>query len=379
MTYTTTFYIATILISLIIVLYGKYKNEKRTNYLHENRNPKYYPLVSVIIPCYNEEAVIGNTIRAVEKNSYKNFEIIVIDDNSTDSTFEIAKGLEKEYNNLKVIKKKGEKGKPQSINEAMEIAKGEIVLIIDADARIPENYISSHVYCFSNPKVEMIFTNFEAYNFRFTPVFIIQEIYFNFVKTIFYSNIIVKMIFMGNGIFFRKSLLERILPIDPTTLVDDFSMATKLSKLKVKEFYSTYPYIKIQFAKSFKDLWKQHKRWYTGGFREMFMRIKEGHHSYLFYYMLTGLVIFLPVISLFVDLIFHIGMFKIVFGLIMAVYILLWISSLDSRQFGFFSLFYSFLYVPLLMIFELLILVYSYITGPFNKKLPWEKVERDKI
>ena len=94
MYFTLSFYVLTILISLIIVLYGKYKNEKRTNYLHENRNPNYNPLVTVIIPTYNEEEVIENTIRAVEKSSYKNIEVIVIDDNSTDNTYQIAKKLE---------------------------------------------------------------------------------------------------------------------------------------------------------------------------------------------------------------------------------------------------------------------------------------------
>ncbi|WP_232218209.1 MULTISPECIES: glycosyltransferase [Thermosipho] len=377
--FTVAFYVLNILISLIIVLYGKYKNEKRTNYLHENRNPDYNPLVSVIIPCYNEEEVIENTIKTVADSSYKNIEIIVIDDNSKDKTYELAKKLETKYKNLKVIKKKGEKGKPQSINEAMKIAKGDIILFIDADARIPKNYISSHIFCFSNPKVEMIFTNFEAYNFKFKPVFIIQEIYFNFVKTIFYSNIIVRMIFMGNGVFFKRSLLEKILPIDPKTLVDDFSMATKLSKLKVKEYYSTYPYINIQFATNFKDLWKQHKRWYIGGFREMFQRIKEGNFSFLFYYMLVGFIIFLPFISIVLDMFFHIGMLKFVLGLIISVFILMWVSSLDSRQFGFFSLVYSFFYVPILMIFELLVLIYSYIIGPFNKKIQWYKVKREKL
>ncbi|ACJ74943.1 hyaluronan synthase related, putative [Thermosipho africanus TCF52B] len=378
MLFTVSFYILNILISLIIVLFGKYKNEKRTNYLHENRDPEYNPLVTVIIPTYNEEDVIENTIKTVEKSSYKNIEIIVVDDNSKDNTFKIAKSLEKIYPNLKVIQKKGKKGKPQSINEAMEFAKGEIILLIDADARIPENYISSHIFCFSNDKVNMIFTNFEPYNFKFKPVYIIQELYFNFVKAIFYSNIFVKMIFMGNGVFFRRTLLEKILPIDPDTLVDDFSMATKLSKMKVKEYYSTYPFIKIQYATNFKDLWNQHKRWYVGGFREMFKRLKEGNIAFLFYYLLVGLIVFLPIISIVLDILFKIGMLKITAGFIIAVYILMWVSSLDSRQFGIFSFPYSFLFVPLLIVFEYLVLLLSYIIGPFSKAVEWYKVKRVK-
>lgn len=377
--FTGTFYIASIMMALIIILYGKYKNEKRTNYLHENRNPDYNPLVTVIIPTWNEENVIENTIRTVENSSYKNIEIIVIDDNSEDNTYKIAKNLEKEFTNLRVILKKGKRGKPQSINEAMEIVNGEIILMIDADARVPENYISSHIFCFSNKNVNMIFTNFEAYNFKFRPVYIIQEIYFNFVKAIFYSNIFVKMIFMGNGVFFRRSLLEKLLPIDPETLVDDFSMATKLSKMGVKEFYSTYPYIGIQFVSNFKDLWKQHKRWYVGGFREMFKRIKEGHYFYLFVYLIIGLIIFSPIYTFVIDLIFNTSSFIYLFGLIISVYILMAVSSFDSKKMGIFSLLYSLVFTPLLMLFQLGVLIESYILGPLNRVTEWYKVKREKM
>jgi len=377
--FTGTFYIASIMMALIIILYGKYKNEKRTNYLHENRNPDYNPLVTVIIPTWNEENVIENTIRTVENSSYKNIEIIVIDDNSEDNTYKIAKNLEKEFTNLRVILKKGKRGKPQSINEAMEIVNGEIILMIDADARVPENYISSHIFCFSNKNVNMIFTNFEAYNFKFRPVYIIQEIYFNFVKAIFYSNIFVKMIFMGNGVFFRRSLLEKLLPIDPETLVDDFSMATKLSKMGVKEFYSTYPYIGIQFVSNFKDLWEQHKRWYVGGFREMFKRVKEGNYFYSFVYFVIGLIIFSPIYTLIIDIFLGTNIFLYLLGLIISIYILMAVSSFDSKHIGIFSLLYSFLFTPLLMIFELLNLIVSYFIGPFNKVIRWYRVKREKL
>lgn len=376
---TGTFYVISIMLALIIVLFGKYKNEKRTNYLHENRDPEYNPLVTVIIPTWNEEEVIENTIRTVENSSYKNIEIIVIDDNSEDDTYKIAKNLEREFSNLKVIQKKGKRGKPQSINEAMEIANGEIILMIDADARVPENYISSHIFCFSNKKVNMIFTNFEAYNFKFKAVHIIQEIYFNFVKAIFYSNIFVKMIFMGNGVFFRRNLLVKLLPIDPETLVDDFSMATKLSKMGVKEYYSTYPYIGIQYVSNFKDLWKQHKRWYVGGFREMFKRIKEGHYFYFFIYLIIGFIIFSPIYTLVIDIFLDMDLFLYLLGLIIGVYILLAVSSFDSRKMGVVSLFYSLIFTPLLMLFQLGVLIESYILGPLNKVTEWYKVKREKM
>jgi len=184
---------------------------------------------------------------------------------------------------------------------------------------------------------------------------------------------------MGNGVFFRRSLLEKLLPIDPETLVDDFSMATKLSKMGVKEFYSTYPYIGIQFVSNFKDLWEQHKRWYVGGFREMFKRVKEGNYFYSFVYFVIGLIIFSPIYTLIIDIFLGTNIFLYLLGLIISIYILMAVSSFDSKHIGIFSLLYSFLFTPLLMIFELLNLIVSYFIGPFNKVIRWYRVKREKL
>ena len=51
---------------------------------------KNHPLVTIIIPCFNEGVVIADSIRSVELVEYPNLEILVIDDGSTDDTFEVA-------------------------------------------------------------------------------------------------------------------------------------------------------------------------------------------------------------------------------------------------------------------------------------------------
>jgi cellulose synthase/poly-beta-1,6-N-acetylglucosamine synthase-like glycosyltransferase len=56
-----------------------------------------FPLVSIIVPCYNEEVGIEKAVESLKKIDYPNIEILIVDDGSKDQTFEIAKKLEQDY------------------------------------------------------------------------------------------------------------------------------------------------------------------------------------------------------------------------------------------------------------------------------------------
>ncbi len=381
-----------IFLGIFTVLLGKYINHMRTTRLHVNMKKDFRPFVSVVIPTWNEADVIENTIRNIEKSFYDKFEVIVVDDRSTDGTYEILKSLEKEYDNLKVLRKKGRKGKPQSINEAMEVAKGDIILLLDADSRISPEYISTHVACFSHPDINMIFTDFEPYNYK--PGNIahkVQEMFFSFVKDVIYSNIFIRMIFMGNGVFFRRKVFDKLLPIDPTTLVDDFTMASKLAKMKVVEYFSIYPWVSIQYVNSLKELWKQHMRWYYGGFREIVKFMKKGDPKYIFLYMFSITFFTSPIWFSILWAIY--GGFWLLLGLYLityaySIFTFSQLLNVDRKL----SVSCSILLPAFVMVFELSVLIFAMIKALFVERYfdvmekigkkkredEWYKVKRDK-
>jgi glycosyltransferase involved in cell wall biosynthesis len=99
---------------------------------------KRHTLVSIIIPVYNEEKDLGNCLSSLQRQSYKNLEIIVVDDGSTDNTRKIAKSFKK----VKLIK--GEhKGPGFSRNLGARQAKGEILSFVDADMTFDKDYIKN--------------------------------------------------------------------------------------------------------------------------------------------------------------------------------------------------------------------------------------------
>ncbi len=96
------------------------------------------PFVSILVPAHNEETSIENTIRYLKtKLNYPadRFEIIVVDDASTDRTSEILVSLQEEYEDLRVITIVRNRGKAHAFNVALGFARGDFLLSNDADTR----------------------------------------------------------------------------------------------------------------------------------------------------------------------------------------------------------------------------------------------------
>tara|TARA_R100000908_G_scaffold65428_1_gene56548 strand:+ start:204376 stop:205476 length:1101 start_codon:yes stop_codon:yes gene_type:complete len=107
------------------------------------------PLVSICIPARNEEAVIERCVTSALKQTYPNFEVLVLDDNSTDKTTEILKDLSEIIHNVHTISGKEKPGdwlgKPWACHQLSEHAKGEFLVFIDADVWLEEEAIAKAV------------------------------------------------------------------------------------------------------------------------------------------------------------------------------------------------------------------------------------------
>ncbi len=128
------------LYSIAATKYQKRKLRKNPPIINES----YKPFVSIMIPAHNEEYVIANTVENILSIDYPNFEIIVIDDRSTDNTPNVIKDLEAKYNNVVALirSQNAFPGKSAVLNDAMELAKGDAVLVFDADATVEPDFLS---------------------------------------------------------------------------------------------------------------------------------------------------------------------------------------------------------------------------------------------
>src|SRR6185437_3911712 len=91
-----------------------------------------HPLVSVIIPCYNAEKYIGQAIESILNQTYKNFEIIIINDGSTDQSADIINNYILLDNSIQLYNQPN-KGVSASRNKGIDLAKGQIIAFLDSD------------------------------------------------------------------------------------------------------------------------------------------------------------------------------------------------------------------------------------------------------
>lgn len=94
---------------------------------------KERPLVSVVIPAYNNEDTIGATVKSVMGQTYRNLEIIVVDDASTDGTAEVILGLQEKDARIRLYRNEKNLGMAGNWNECMRRAGGEYVKLVCAD------------------------------------------------------------------------------------------------------------------------------------------------------------------------------------------------------------------------------------------------------
>ena len=113
------------------------------------KDENYKPFISVMIPAHNEDSVISDTIARVFNMNYPNFEVIVIDDRSSDNTAQVITQLEPMYGGrLKTLIRPNDAfpGKSAVLNDALKIAKGEAILVFDADAQMDADFLTNMVY-----------------------------------------------------------------------------------------------------------------------------------------------------------------------------------------------------------------------------------------
>ena len=234
-------------------------------------NYNYHPFVSIMIPAHNEEEVIEETAKNILELEYKDFEIILIDDRSEDNTAQIILNLEKQYKNIKALirKKDATPGKSAVLNDAFKIAKGDAVLVFDADAKVEKDFLNKMIPALEPADVGAVQAQKVIINAKQ-----------NFLTHCQYSEFILDthmqagrdavrgaVELRGNGELIKRRALESINGWNEETIVDDLDMSTRLH---VKGWDIRFlPDVKVyeEGVIDFKSLIRQRRRWVEGSIR----------------------------------------------------------------------------------------------------------------
>ena len=149
------FFVGDILMSARLILVGLLAIIDRLRKPRRYTASEYKPRVAVLIPAFNEEAVIVRTIRSVLNSDYKDLRIIVIDDGSSDRTAEVARQAytaEIAAGRIQILSKANE-GKASALNHGLERIDEEVYVGIDADTIVAPDAISKLIPHFQDPKI----------------------------------------------------------------------------------------------------------------------------------------------------------------------------------------------------------------------------------
>ena len=113
--------------------FRRYGYQKKQTSIATDISIKLSPLVSIVVPCYNQAHYLKETVQSVIEQSYANIEIIIVDDGSQDNTAEVVSALQQKYpQTIRVLTQKNQ-GLSEARNNGIQMAKGIYILPLDSD------------------------------------------------------------------------------------------------------------------------------------------------------------------------------------------------------------------------------------------------------
>ena len=227
-----------------------------------------YPFISVIVPAHNEEEWIEKTISHLNDIDYPNYEVIAVNDGSTDRTPQILEGLLNKFPWLRVIHLKPNVGKSTALNAGILASKGEFLVTIDADAFLTPEALKWFMWHFmSYPRVGAVTGNPRVAN-RTTLLGKIQVgEYASIIGLIKRSQRILGKVLTVSGVVaaFRKKALLDAGFFSPKMSTEDIDITWELEKRFWDIRYEPQAVCWVLVPETLKGLWRQRFRWAQGG------------------------------------------------------------------------------------------------------------------
>jgi poly-beta-1,6 N-acetyl-D-glucosamine synthase len=225
------------------------------------------PLISLVVPAYNEGMVIQPALRNLLTLEYPSYEVIVVDDGSSDDTYQLASQVSRESSKVPVrVINKTNGGKADALNTGIAVARGEFVMCMDGDTKLSRNALRAMIRHFDDPRVGGVAGNVRILN-RENFLTKTQALEYieglamvrkaqSFVRTV---NII-----PGPCAMFRKSVVRELGGYDLDTFAEDCDMTLKLVVAGWHIAYEPLAVAWVETPSRMLDLLKQRYRWTRG-------------------------------------------------------------------------------------------------------------------
>lgn len=359
------------------------------------QKPKYNrkDIVTIIVPCYNEEEVIIPSLKSVLNQSYPFIEILVIDDGSKDRTYTLAKKFEFDdgVRSLKVLSKPNG-GKSRALNYGIKRARGNLICSVDADSKLDTKAIELLVAHFDDPEIAAVAGSVNVINTN-TLITKLQSLEYiqglNMVKN---GQAFLKLVNIIPGPLgmFRKKAMQEVGLYSHDTFAEDCDITLALIAHGYKIDFEPDAIAYTEAPENLLDLLKQRYRWTRGILQAikknrkfLWSPFKKPAISFVMWYMLFESV-FWPFMQIWGDLFmiylaFSSGTSQLLFfwwimftilDIAGAMYCLL--ITKEQLSLAIYSTIYRLAFITVINIAK----IFATIEEWFNIEMSWGKLER---
>jgi len=225
------------------------------------------PKITLLVPAYREAASLDGTLDALHDLDYPAYEVLVIDDGSPDATADIARRHVRRDTRFRLLRKEVNEGKAMAMNDAIPLATGEIVVVVDADARLHRpalRYIAAHFVRL--PRFAAVTGNPHVANGT-TLLAALQTLEFtSIISVLRRAQVVWGRMLTVSGVIsaFRKSALTDIGMFDPTMVTEDIDVTWRLQRRFYDVRYEPRALVDMTVPTTLGGLWRQRRRWATG-------------------------------------------------------------------------------------------------------------------
>ena len=264
------------LVIFLFVLLIRYFGILSLAYLYLNEytfkpSKNYFPFVSIIVPVFNEARVIRDSINSLLKLNYSNYEIVIVNDGSTDSTKEVAESLvgyrKGKLSDIKVsLINQPNGGKSRALNAGIKHSNAEIILCMDGDSQLAPESVRLAVRHFEDPGIGAVAGNVKVLNRNkfLTDLQALEYIEgLNMARSAQSYIRLVNIIPGPIGIFRKKAIVESGY-YSNDTFAEDADLTLKILANGWKIYYEPASVSYTEAPASLQQLLKQRYRWTRG-------------------------------------------------------------------------------------------------------------------
>ncbi|HEX2960763.1 MAG TPA: glycosyltransferase [Ignavibacteriales bacterium] len=241
-----------------------------TKYTVENKSD-FFPFVSIIVPVYNEGKVLENSVKSLLELDYPNYEIIIVNDGSTDNTKEVAEelvGVHKgrvESVRVSLINKPNG-GKSKALNAGIQYSKADFVLCMDGDSQLSTNTLKYGIKHFTDPSIGAVAGNVKVLNRKKILTDLQALEYVEGLNMPRSAQSLIKLvnIIPGPVGIFRKKAIQDAGWYSSDTFAEDADLTLNIMAAGWKIYYEQNAVSYTEAPETLNQLLKQRYRWTRG-------------------------------------------------------------------------------------------------------------------